>query len=71
MKSENSMNTRRNFIKTLSRSVFAGGLLGMSGWLLLREPSGGGCDFNFPCTNCSRLPDCSDAKAKAFKAGNQ
>ncbi len=63
------MKDRRHFIKTLSRSVFAGGLLGMSGWLLLREPSGEACDFDFPCANCRRLSNCTDAKAKDYKEG--
>jgi hypothetical protein len=67
MKKENSMNTRRNFIKTFSRAILTGGILGTSGWLLLREPSGEACNFDFPCANCRRLEGCKDAKAKEYK----
>jgi len=61
------MNSRRNFIKTIGRSLVAGTILGASGYLLLRDPSGDSCNFDFPCNNCKRLLSCSDQKAMDFK----
>ena len=65
------MTTRRNFIKTLGRTLAAGGLAGMGGYLLLKDTSGQVCDFNFPCNNCGRLSSCNDQKARDYKDAGQ
>jgi len=61
------MNTRRNFLKTLGRSLTAGAILGTSGYLLLRESSEESCDFDFPCSSCEKLSSCKEQKAADFK----
>jgi len=61
------MNSRRDFIKQLSRTIFATGIIGCSGYLILRESSGQSCDFDIPCHNCKRLAVCGQSKAKEFK----
>jgi len=61
------MNNRRNFLKTLGRGLAAGAILGTSGYLLLREPSGESCDFEFPCNKCKQLSSCKEEKAADFK----
>jgi len=61
------MTTRRNFIKTFSRTLIAGGILGTGGYLLLKDTSGQTCDFDFPCKNCGKLSSCSETKAKEYR----
>ncbi len=41
-------------------------MLGASGYLILRKPSGEQCEFDFKCTNCKRLSYCDQSKAKEF-----
>jgi hypothetical protein len=65
------MTTRRTFIKTLTRSVVAGGILGTGRYLLFRDTSGQTCDFNFPCKDCRQLSSCKDGKAEEFRKSQQ
>jgi hypothetical protein len=64
------MNSRRNFIKTIVRSLVAGTVIGTSGYLLFKEPSGELCEFDLPCGNCKQLSSCKQPKAKDFKKKN-
>jgi hypothetical protein len=64
------MSSRRVFLKTISRSVMAAGLAGMSGYLVLKDTSGKACDFDFPCNGCKRFPSCNDPKARDFQKSN-
>lgn len=65
------MTSRRNFIKTLARTLAAGGVAGMGGYLLLKDTSGQTCDFDFPCYKCSRLSSCGEQKARDYRRRGQ
>jgi hypothetical protein len=64
---------RRNFIKGSLRFAAAGGLIGLSGFLLMREhPQGSqACDFDFICQNCKKKKRCDLPEAKEFRNSAQ
>jgi len=66
------MQNRRQFISFLGRSLIFGGVVALSGYLLLREESktADPCDFDFTCSQCKRLKNCNLPEARTFKTQN-
>ncbi|MBI9034786.1 MAG: hypothetical protein JEZ03_09985 [Bacteroidales bacterium] len=59
---------RRQFIKTGVRTVIAGGLLSLCGFLIFKKNDTEIiCDFDFICRNCKQLKACKLPEAIHFR----
>ncbi len=58
---------RRAFIKQMGRSIFVGGLIAGSGYLLLKPDTGRNCNFNFICRDCKQIKSCTLPEAEDYK----
>lgn len=62
------MYSRREFLKTIVRTVSVASITAVSGYLLMRENSSDeNCDFDFICKKCKKLKTCNLPEAKQFK----
>jgi len=60
--------TRREFINTLSRGFILTGLLGVGGYLVLRrQDDDEACSFDFVCKDCKKVKTCSIPEAVQYK----
>lgn len=64
---------RRRFITGSIRFAAAGGLIGLSGFLLTREHPEGSkeCDFEFICKNCRKKQQCVLPEAVDYRKKDQ
>jgi len=63
------MYTRKDFILKIIRTATFASLAGVSGYLLLREPTDETCNFDFVCRDCKNLKECKLPEAKDHKIG--
>lgn len=60
--------TRREFFNTLYRGLILGGLIGVGGYLVLRDKDDSdSCSYDFVCKNCKKLKSCGIPEAIKYK----
>jgi hypothetical protein len=58
---------RRSFLQNIARASILIGIVGIGSKLLLTEKSPEACDFEFLCSKCNKLSDCSLPEATRYK----
>lgn len=61
------MQTRKEFILTISRAAAITLVASTTGYLLFREESKDKCDFDFVCKNCKKVKECNIDEGIDFK----